>query len=545
LAQDTEIDEEEEEEKEGDQDMIQDVKGNTGDDSTNQLSKNNSNQTQKTWASIVNPTFPSLGNHDEQLISIQNKLHILQVGSNDKYTARNDDGSECGQFSDADEDTDPFFLATKAETTVDNDDDGDSSSKYGDSSVDISDEECDAYILDPEEAHERLQLLGKTLFQANTSSVDEQEFPSLINNSSKASSDDSYNHTGSNKLRKWEQIELEESERRKESLKPISANGKLYQSFHKYKDIISSTGINQKYLRHPNKLQGMHEEEKELPTLQNDFSSTSNFQSVNIQSMSTVSSHSRIIGGASMSGQGTQVEDDGEGWITCVKDIHSNSLSRVSDQRDSSSRDANSNNLPSRHQRTACATTDFAIQNVALQMNLELLTVDGVRVRKLKSWVSRCAACYTVYTGTENTRLFCGRCGASSLQRVAASVDGVTGRFRLHLKKNYKHNLRGTQYNLPAPGKGNKFMGDLLLREDQLLYGAWNQKLKKSMSPKSQSIFGADITSSLGYLTDLSKRDDIKVGFGGKNPNASKFGRERRGKKKKSTEDKACGLRRY
>lgn len=72
--------------------------------------------------------------------------------------------------------------------------------------------------------------------------------------------------------------------------------------------------------------------------------------------------------------------------------------------------------------------------------------------------------------------------------------------------------------------------------------GAWNQKVKKG-NKKAESIFGADIATNVG-LGDLTKRSDINVGFGRKNPNASKFGRERRGKKKKSS-DKACGLRRY
>lgn len=61
----------------------------------------------------------------------------------------------------------------------------------------------------------------------------------------------------------------------------------------------------------------------------------------------------------------------------------------------------------------------------------------------------------------------------------------------------------------------------------------------------NQSIFGSDLASDLGCINDLTKRDDIKVGFGRRNPNSSKFGRERRGKKKKNTDEKACGLRRY
>ena len=70
--------------------------------------------------------------------------------------------------------------------------------------------------------------------------------------------------------------------------------------------------------------------------------------------------------------------------------------------------------------------------------------------------------------------------------------------------------------------------------------------MKRSKSKKeAQSIFGSDIASTVGCHTDLTKRDDIKVGFGRRNPNSSKFGRERRGKKKKSVDNKACGLRRY
>ena len=58
-------------------------------------------------------------------------------------------------------------------------------------------------------------------------------------------------------------------------------------------------------------------------------------------------------------------------------------------------------------------------------------------------------------------------------------------------------------------------------------------------------MFGSEIATNVGCRTSDLRRDDIKVGFGrGKNPNSTKFGRERRGKKKKSV-NKACGLRRY
>ena len=68
-------------------------------------------------------------------------------------------------------------------------------------------------------------------------------------------------------------------------------------------------------------------------------------------------------------------------------------------------------------------------------------------------------------------------------------------------------------------------------------------KVKKG-SKKIESMFGDDIIDNVG-LGDLSKRDDIKVGMGRQNPNQAKAGRERRGKAKKSQENKACGMRRH
>lgn len=86
-----------------------------------------------------------------------------------------------------------------------------------------------------------------------------------------------------------------------------------------------------------------------------------------------------------------------------------------------------------------------------------------------------------------------------------------------------------------------------MLREDQLLMGAWNQKVKIRSGGKAKSaapsMFGQDIATNVGCRTNLMTADDIRVGFGRRNPNSAK-GRERRGKKKKSNQ-KACGLRRY
>ena len=41
-----------------------------------------------------------------------------------------------------------------------------------------------------------------------------------------------------------------------------------------------------------------------------------------------------------------------------------------------------------------CMTADFAMQNVLLQMGLNLVDVEGKRIKKLKTWVLRCHACF-------------------------------------------------------------------------------------------------------------------------------------------------------
>ena len=464
----------------------------------------------KTWAVLVNPleASASLPQVPADAAKAADKSVQFSFGN---INLQDDSEETPGQFSDAEDDT----LA-----------DGEFNS-----SDEISDEECDVYIRDPEE-------LDKT---ADKKIVDElkSEFPSLAAASTvpyEGSDDEQEEETNENEAKR-----KADEARKAASLKPVSKSGKLYNSFRKYGDLLKPKEVQKKAAV------CSAEEEKKIEVEEEPE-----------EDSSVKEARTRIIGGMTMAGQDIDVEDDGEGWITCTKDIKTMKAAGALDPK------SNPNNLsdaaiakgpkgPPISQRTACATTDFAMQNVILQMNLELLSVDGVKLRKLKSWVTRCGACFKVYTSSDNVgpmgtkRLFCERCGSDMMQRIAASVDGKTGRLRLHLSKKYKHNLRGTKFSLPKPGTGNRFQGDLLLREDQLLTGAWNQKVKMRSGGKSrkaaQSMFGRDIASNVGCNATAMGSDDIRVGFGRRNPNAAK-GRERRGKKKKSS-DKACGLRRY
>jgi rRNA maturation endonuclease Nob1 len=48
--------------------------------------------------------------------------------------------------------------------------------------------------------------------------------------------------------------------------------------------------------------------------------------------------------------------------------------------------------------KAACMTGDFAMQNVALQMGLNLVNIDGGGIRNVKTWVLRCHGCFTYLT---------------------------------------------------------------------------------------------------------------------------------------------------
>ncbi|CAB3406998.1 unnamed protein product [Caenorhabditis bovis] len=110
-----------------------------------------------------------------------------------------------------------------------------------------------------------------------------------------------------------------------------------------------------------------------------------------------------------------------------------------------------------------CCTTDFALQNVLLTMNLSLVALTGYRIRKLKSFVLRCRACYN--TTSIMTKEFCPTCGHKMLHKCAVSVD-ENGTQQLHVNWNRMHNRRGMIYSLPNP-KGGKHAVNEKLFEDQ------------------------------------------------------------------------------
>lgn len=165
-------------------------------------------------------------------------------------------------------------------------------------------------------------------------------------------------------------------------------------------------------------------------------------------------------------------QEDEEGWIT-PSNLRKH---QMKDTNGSTAAEAEPAQIG-----VACITTDFAMQNVLLQIGLNLLSPYLQRIRTLRTYILRCHACFQQVKDT--SKQFCPRCGGATLTRVSCSTD-AKGVFRIHLKKNMQWNHRGDRYSIPKPtsgsangkvkkgkggGKGGWGQG-LILAEDQKEY---------------------------------------------------------------------------
>jgi len=77
-------------------------------------------------------------------------------------------------------------------------------------------------------------------------------------------------------------------------------------------------------------------------------------------------------------------------------------------------------------------TSDFAMQNVLLQIGIPLLSVDGMIIKKAKRFILECFACK--FISKDPTKEFCPSCGNHSLLKVSCSIN-MDGTFELYRKK--------------------------------------------------------------------------------------------------------------
>jgi len=134
----------------------------------------------------------------------------------------------------------------------------------------------------------------------------------------------------------------------------------------------------------------------------------------------------------------------------------------------------------------ACITTDFAMQNVILQMGLKLIAVDNGRlIKRTKQFALRCFACFKI-TNDLSTK-FCPGCGnLRTLKRVAISVN-EKGEKVININFKKQISLRGTKYSLPMP-RGGKHSNNPILVADQPIPQHKTSKFEKEEKKSTSSI---------------------------------------------------------
>ncbi|XP_060779235.1 RNA-binding protein NOB1 isoform X2 [Neoarius graeffei] len=204
-------------------------------------------------------------------------------------------------------------------------------------------------------------------------------------------------------------------------------------------------------------------------------------------------------------------EDDGGGWITPsnIKQIQM---------------DAGEWRL-SENVTVGCVTTDFAMQNVLIQIGLNVMSVNGMLIKHTRNYILRCHACFK--TTTNMNKVFCPHCGNNTLKKVAVTLREDSS-MQMHFSSNPKVlNPKGKRYSLPLP-QGGKHSNNPHLVEDQHFP---QQRLSRKARAKT-NVFDPDYLAGSSPFSehDIYSRAaslqlrDAQCGGGRRraNPNASR-----------------------
>lgn len=170
------------------------------------------------------------------------------------------------------------------------------------------------------------------------------------------------------------------------------------------------------------------------------------------------------------------------------------------------------------------ATSDFAMQNVLMQMGIPVVSLEGIEIRKIKRFKLRCDGCKTI-----NKRVdieFCEKCGGHTLSKVSVFANS-NGEITFFKGKRLRKNNRGVQYSIPKP-KGGRDGRGLILREDQLWTGqnALKMKQKQREELKIKNQIGNHFDDMVSFehqrKTNKNVANDLVFGYGRKNPNIPK-----------------------
>lgn len=191
------------------------------------------------------------------------------------------------------------------------------------------------------------------------------------------------------------------------------------------------------------------------------------------------------------------------------------------------------NGLEAASVSVGCVTTDFAMQNVLLQMGLSVVSVDGMLVRRVKTFAFMCSACHRI--SHETHRQFCRACGQPTLFKITVKTN-EDGAIQYLMPRFKKTNIRGTVYSMPTMKMGR--VDNIILTEDQKELHRPRKK-DKSLDVFSDEFITGDspfkgtdknVTAKKGIGMNI-RNYGMQIGMGRRNPNASK--RKTGNKKKK------------
>eukprot|EP01121_Diplochlamys_sp_Union-15-3_P016964 TRINITY_DN5884_c0_g1_i2.p1 TRINITY_DN5884_c0_g1~~TRINITY_DN5884_c0_g1_i2.p1 ORF type:complete len:447 (-),score=86.85 TRINITY_DN5884_c0_g1_i2:10-1308(-) len=199
-----------------------------------------------------------------------------------------------------------------------------------------------------------------------------------------------------------------------------------------------------------------------------------------------------------------------DGWITSDNiDIYTQSLlgAKILDAE---------TKVETQGKKVACVTFDFAMQNILLQMNLNLLSPNGFHIKKVSQYALKCYSCFKICKDTD--QLFCPNCGNATFVKVSYTVDESGN---VVYQQVGRISLRGSIYSIPRP-KGGRKNNDLILSPGQVPEYYYRKKTKKAINYSDPD---------LPILDDNRKSyKKIVVGYGNRIPSEKK----RYGKKNKS-----------
>ncbi|XP_047532639.1 RNA-binding protein NOB1 [Vanessa atalanta] len=162
----------------------------------------------------------------------------------------------------------------------------------------------------------------------------------------------------------------------------------------------------------------------------------------------------------------------------------------------------------------ACITSDFAMQNVLKQIGLNVTSIDGRIIKQLRTFIFRCTTCFK--TTSVMTKLFCPKCGHSTLKKVAVSVDDE-GNQHIHINGRKPLSAKGKKFSLPTPRGGQHFQYPILT-EDQHIQKRFATKLARNKTNALDADYIAgfspfvmkDVNSKSAVLGVRADKQDVK-----------------------------------